>query len=104
HYFVDCISLDRLRLYCFFFSSRRWHTILSRDWSSDVCSSDLWSQPTARRVAPSAGTTRTSPLPRHTADNATPTVERQSCRRQHKIGRASCRERAMTCARGRSFI
>src|SRR5205809_8058726 len=26
---------------CFFFSSRRRHTICSRDWSSDVCSSDL---------------------------------------------------------------
>src|SRR3977135_2155626 len=25
----------------FFFSSRRRHTILYRDWSSDVCSSDL---------------------------------------------------------------
>ena len=25
----------------FFFSSRRRHTILRRDWSSDVCSSDL---------------------------------------------------------------
>src|SRR5690606_40010375 len=25
----------------FFFSSRRQHTIFSRDWSSDVCSSDL---------------------------------------------------------------
>src|SRR5690606_17183222 len=25
----------------FFFSSRRWHTRFSRDWSSDVCSSDL---------------------------------------------------------------
>src|SRR5690606_40863406 len=24
-----------------FFSSRRRHTIISRDWSSDVCSSDL---------------------------------------------------------------
>src|SRR5690606_39427327 len=24
-----------------FFSSRRWHTRFSRDWSSDVCSSDL---------------------------------------------------------------
>src|SRR5215475_11798048 len=28
-------------LFCFFFSSRRRHTIFSRDWSSDVCSSDL---------------------------------------------------------------
>src|SRR5690606_40624915 len=27
---------------CFFFSSRRRHTRFSRDWSSDVCSSDLW--------------------------------------------------------------
>src|SRR5207302_2896179 len=28
--------------FCFFFSSRRRHTRFSRDWSSDVCSSDLW--------------------------------------------------------------
>src|SRR5258706_1506975 len=27
--------------FCFFFSSRRRHTILVSDWSSDVCSSDL---------------------------------------------------------------
>src|SRR5690606_41091723 len=30
-----------LPAYCFFFSSRRRHTRFSRDWSSDVCSSDL---------------------------------------------------------------
>src|SRR2546429_5693823 len=29
-------------LFFFFFSSRRRHTRCSRDWSSDVCSSDLW--------------------------------------------------------------
>src|SRR5690606_40248471 len=28
-------------LFLFFFSSRRRHTRFSRDWSSDVCSSDL---------------------------------------------------------------
>src|SRR5699024_11426544 len=28
-------------LICFFFSSRRRHTRSKRDWSSDVCSSDL---------------------------------------------------------------
>src|SRR5690606_40571538 len=28
--------------FCFFFSSRRRHTRFSRDWSSDVCSSDLF--------------------------------------------------------------
>src|SRR5207247_7713167 len=27
--------------FCFFFSSRRRHTRSTRDWSSDVCSSDL---------------------------------------------------------------
>src|ERR1041385_560648 len=29
-------------IYFFFFSSRRRHTRCSRDWSSDVCSSDLY--------------------------------------------------------------
>src|SRR5712675_3360534 len=33
---------------CFFFSSRRRHTRCSRDWSSDVCSSDLASGPARR--------------------------------------------------------
>src|SRR5690606_40664792 len=37
----------------FFFSSRRRHTRFSRDWSSDVCSSDLrdfyWYSPTLKR-------------------------------------------------------
>src|SRR3989449_7352768 len=36
----------------FFFSSRRRHTRCSRDWSSDVCSSDL---PTGAPGAPGAG-------------------------------------------------
>src|SRR5688500_19381803 len=36
------LFLDRIFfLYNFFFSSRRRHTILQGDWSSDVCSSDL---------------------------------------------------------------
>src|SRR3712207_1048803 len=36
-----CESQDVLALGCFFFSSRRRHTRYWRDWSSDVCSSDL---------------------------------------------------------------
>src|SRR5690606_40276644 len=38
-----CLQLDPAALFCclFFFSSRRRHTRFSRDWSSDVCSSDL---------------------------------------------------------------
>src|SRR5215217_9130986 len=38
----------------FFFSSRRRHTRYWRDWSSDVCSSDL-EQPAVRLVTPGAG-------------------------------------------------
>src|SRR2546429_5492665 len=36
----------------FFFSSRRRHTRCSRDWSSDVCSSDLDSNPLVSIVLP----------------------------------------------------
>src|SRR2546422_8450314 len=38
--------------YFFFFSSRRRHTRCSRDWSSDVCSSDLKAKraPRVRRL------------------------------------------------------
>src|SRR5207245_6827080 len=35
------IRLLHLFFYLFFFSSRRRHTRCYRDWSSDVCSSDL---------------------------------------------------------------
>src|SRR5256884_1024950 len=73
----------------FFFSSRRRHTRCSRDWSSDVCSSDLRATPartptmatatlpesstSPRRGAPSRVATRLSPsyLPRseeHTSE------------------------------------
>src|SRR2546429_2221424 len=37
---VVCLSYIRVVVF-FFFSSRRRHTRCSRDWSSDVCSSDL---------------------------------------------------------------
>src|SRR2546429_4944336 len=36
------LSADASEAACFFFSSRRRHTRCSRDWSSDVCSSDLF--------------------------------------------------------------
>src|SRR5256885_5948983 len=39
---IDCCGLQQCRyLDLFFFSSRRRHTRLQGDWSSDVCSSDL---------------------------------------------------------------
>src|SRR5699024_11340638 len=39
------MSADKLLVQFFFFSSRRRHTISKRDWSSDVCSSDLRRHP-----------------------------------------------------------
>ena len=39
-FFVFCFCFY---LFLFFFSSRRRHTSYWRDWSSDVCSSDLFS-------------------------------------------------------------
>src|SRR5205809_2007385 len=43
-----CVKIITL----FFFSSRRRHTRCSRDWSSDVCSSDLPRRARPRRVRP----------------------------------------------------
>src|SRR5690349_24523942 len=59
----------------FFFSSRRRHTRSLRDWSSDVCSSDLHGLVAERRSHPVVAGGRRVAL-----------VE-------HEIGRASCRER-----------
>src|SRR5205809_3753802 len=85
----------------FFFSSRRRHTRCSRDWSSDVCSSDLSSLrpavfctgaafPRCRdRFAGARGASLRGPAP---------APRRRGClvqrrRRGIQIGRASCRER-----------
>src|SRR3989440_6119268 len=43
--------LDGFCFSFFFFSSRRRHTRSDRDWSSDVCSSDLVQWPQVRAVA-----------------------------------------------------
>src|SRR2546422_3902601 len=58
----------------FFFSSRRRHTRCSRDWSSDVCSSDLESVLRARnrsrlpQLRPSAGVRRVNRSEEHTSE------------------------------------
>src|SRR5256885_7844969 len=51
YFLAACLS------FFFFFSSRRRHTRLQGDWSSDVCSSDLF----ALRLAPRPG----GPLPHY---------------------------------------
>src|SRR5256886_13659517 len=86
----------------FFFSSRRRHTRFDCDWSSDVCSSDLW-----RRVLAFAGPgylvahrLERCDTPRRgsgrSADAATPLRAQRAAApypSTGKIGRASCRER-----------
>src|SRR5699024_12152622 len=52
-----CVCEDGVLRWYFFFSSRRRHTRSKRDWSSDVCSSDL-----AGRGPPGAGA-RLAPAP-----------------------------------------
>src|SRR5256885_17159241 len=87
----------------FFFSSRRRHTRLQGDWSSDVCSSDLGCAAIPRapmslrargRTAPPAAASyrpgdRGGPAP-HAASGA-------------EIGRASCREKSVDLG-GRRII
>src|SRR5207302_3335536 len=84
----------------FFFSSRRRHTRFSRDWSSDVCSSDLDCFEFLHALPPSMeeldfpGMAQERPESGRNArcnSNAreTPASQQKFC----KIGRASCRER-----------
>src|SRR5688500_20384198 len=76
----------------FFVSSRRRHTRLQGDWSSDVCSSDLPCTPAAR--------IREAPLFRSRSAHLVrvPAVSMMSS--TTKIGRASCRERRQNSAGG----
>src|SRR5438067_5044176 len=41
HWRLFLVAPNAAHLFIFFFSSRRRHTRSKRDWSSDVCSSDL---------------------------------------------------------------
>src|SRR5690606_40609648 len=91
-------------LLVFFFSSRRRHTRFSRDWSSDVCSSDL---PAAVSDVPaSISAQATSPTPESTPaavepepavvePEPAPVLDQQPepVQPPAQIGRASCRER-----------
>src|SRR2546429_7047667 len=86
----------------FFFSSRRRHTRCSRDWSSDVCSSDLYfRRDEARRLpsraqAPGLGgaVRREALLQPGAAEGPRLRAERDARRgAEVKIGRASCRGR-----------
>src|SRR5690606_39494188 len=93
-----------------FFSSRRRHTRFSRDWSSDVCSSDLQECPPGQTGLPVSATRReTRPLRPglafRKAGRSARTIEEidaapcfnsrspPALKHGRQIGRASCRER-----------
>src|SRR2546426_1490707 len=107
------VASEHISSFLFFFSSRRRHTRLQGDWSSDVCSSDLeapcrFCARSARGLGlgPAAGVVHeaqalheppTHPAPRAVSFGGT-AAWRPSERRGHlsespEIGRASCRER-----------
>src|SRR5690606_39817202 len=91
-----------LVMFCFYFSSRRRHTSFSRDWSSDVCSSDLLclagfvamqglpveQYPTITPVQVTVSATYPGADSKTLADAVAAPIEAQI-----KIGRASCRGR-----------
>src|ERR1022692_4428800 len=74
------------RFFCVFFSSRRRHTRLQGDWSSDVCSSDLTT--TWQPASLSRGTRRSSP--------AVPSVTTPSLTRLTRVTRTLNRARTIT--------
>src|SRR5438093_6247483 len=74
----------------FFFSSRRRHTILVSDWSSDVCSSDL------PRPAPVVSRAQAAAAAHPVWAEVTAGPDGKPAARAKvdaQIGRASCRER-----------
>src|SRR5690606_39696151 len=90
--------------YLLFFTSRRRHTSFSRDWSSDVCSSDLRAR-VRNDLRRTAGViivpSRRRSHPRQTSGLRTGKEEGRGVSRGRRglfpqcieIGRASCRER-----------
>src|SRR5699024_11960996 len=83
----------------FFFSSRRRHTRSKRDWTSDVCSSDLTSRLLAHVHAPNRSSWARAVVRRRSCGGVLRTLTpaaAQFCRRRRvfavEIGRASCRE------------
>src|SRR2546421_1987242 len=87
----------------FFFSSRRRHTRSDRDWSSDVCSSDLLSSQAGAYIGElNSGKTR-GQVVREVIENQAFTqslfnegfvrMQYFGYLRRNQIGRASCRER-----------
>src|SRR5207247_2806508 len=89
-------------VFFFFFSSRRRHTRSTRDWSSDVCSSDLPTFCLRARPCSTAPDPESPPIssalwpPRSSEDPADRSPLAHFLHlgsKSSQIGRASCRER-----------
>src|SRR5256885_9895590 len=89
-------------LVCFFFSSRRRHTRLQGDWSSDVCSSDLLGRVRARDERAGAwrgvchriaGISPVRPVSGVRGELPVVAGDTEGGEAREGIGRASCRER-----------
>src|SRR5688500_20199431 len=89
----------------FFFSSRRRHTRLQGDWSSDVCSSDLERKIIAVKkntfdILEQEGTAAVEPIQVSFTDADLAGAPQETI----QIGRASCRERVYSSAEGGVLI
>src|SRR5690606_40982115 len=93
-------------LFVFFFSSRRRHTRFSRDWSSDVCSSDLeankvlvtislffWCQRTVLTCGHLNASVSFNEIANRLNKRHSEFIDEYTNSILFKIGRASCRER-----------
>src|SRR2546422_3890821 len=97
---VPGLRVCALQFFFFFFSSRRRHTRCSRDWSSDVCSSDLVSPlrydavQTSRMRLEAWDTKIVADRFRGLeAQCQAPLLDEGHAADRVQIGRASCRER-----------
>src|SRR3989454_6913789 len=78
----------------FFFSSRRRHTRLQGDWSSDVCSSDLVARPSVEPIATAAELRNfLRALPLHSRATARPEVRPDALRSEERRVGKECRSR-----------
>src|SRR5947209_10558659 len=95
------IILYMFLVFFFFFSSRRRHTRYWRDWSSDVCSSDLEfgaqihlaMRPATNRLLKTIHAMKKAMLLSGVVAVVCLTLVSCSSTPETKIGRASCRER-----------
>src|SRR2546429_3467206 len=97
------VMLSCCLFFLFFFSSRRRHTRCSRDWSSDVCSSDLiryFIHFHGKRHPAEMGAAEVTAFLSWLATerNVATATQNQALSAllflyKHEIGRASCRER-----------